>query len=178
MRKKKLPMISVETMPNGYALRFDGMEKSQGFMYFTPEKLLEGFMLHIGLEMTNQLDTVTMKDFVAAAANWKENRDCVKEIERRGKALTGMKVKLTTMARRLITERTQHLQMIEDVEKLIAKMKDPDKYGGFCSAYEWIERLKGVKDDLEKLLKFRKRPVPLSFDSLGVEECDVGDEEG
>ena len=57
-------MIRVETLPNGYCLKFDGMKNPTGYMYFTPEALLEGFMLHIGLGITEQLNTETMQDFL------------------------------------------------------------------------------------------------------------------
>ena len=79
-QKKKLPKITVTTVTNGYVLTFD--KAKHEFMYFSPEKLLEGFMVHIGLRMTDQLTEENIKSFVDAAINWKENAKCLKEIEK------------------------------------------------------------------------------------------------
>ena len=79
---KNHPRIEVKTLPNGYSLEFDGMKQHGGFMYFNREKLLEGFMVHIGLEMTDQLNTEIIQDFIEAACTWKDNKKCVKEINR------------------------------------------------------------------------------------------------
>jgi hypothetical protein len=39
--------ITVQTLPNGYALNFDG-DRRNGYMYFNVDDLLKGFMIHIG----------------------------------------------------------------------------------------------------------------------------------
>ena len=82
-----MKFIDVDTLPNGYSLKFDGMKQQGGYMYFTPEQLLEGFMAHIGLEMTDQLNMETIRDFLVTAIKWKDNKACVKEIERLKNAL-------------------------------------------------------------------------------------------
>ena len=69
MSKKKLMNIEVRMLPNGYSLKFDGMRQSEGYMYFSKEKLLEGFMLHIGLEITEELSVENMQDFLVATMN-------------------------------------------------------------------------------------------------------------
>lgn len=74
--------IEVTTKANGYSLTFDGMKMPQGFFYFSKDELLKGFMLHIGLEILDQLNTETMDEFIVAAINWKDNKKCVEEIER------------------------------------------------------------------------------------------------
>ena len=66
-RKKKLPQITVSTVANGYVLTFD--KGKHDFMYFSPEKLLEGFMVHIGLKMTDQLTEENIRNFVDASIN-------------------------------------------------------------------------------------------------------------
>ena len=43
--------ITVQTLPNGYSLNFDG-DRQNGYMYFNENDLLKGFMIHIGLNMT------------------------------------------------------------------------------------------------------------------------------
>ena len=42
-KKTKLPNVSVTTLPNGYALTFDGMRQPKGYLYFTLEDLLKGY---------------------------------------------------------------------------------------------------------------------------------------
>lgn len=160
MKKKELKNITVQTLPNGYSLTFDGMKQSQGYMYFTEEKLLEGFMLHIGLHMTDQLSTDTMQDFIVAAMNWNDNEKCVKEIEKLNMNLRLMTQKRNGMAKRLTDERDNFNKLRLAIEEFgTAKLKDhPD------------QRLKA---DLDKLLKeFKQRPK-LTLDSLGIKSEDI-----
>ena len=160
---KKVKLIDVETLPNGYSLKFDGMTKKGGYMYFTPEKLLEGFMLHIGLNMTDQLNTETMQDFIVAACNWKDNKDCVKEIERLKNALRLMTGRRASLARQMIQERNRYNGIIDDVGSMIAELKDyPDK---------------DIKKRLEKVLKGKKRMPQLTLQSLGVNPDEAVDDE-
>ena len=48
--KKDKLVINVRTVPNGYTLDIEKGEKKQGFMYFNPKKLLDGFIYHVGFE--------------------------------------------------------------------------------------------------------------------------------
>lgn len=160
MKKKELKNITVQTLPNGYSLTFDGMKQSQGYLYFTEEKLLEGFMLHIGLEMTDQLSTETMQDFIVAAMNWNDNEKCVKEIEKLNLNLRLMTQKRNGMAKRLTDERDQFIKLRNAIEEFgKAFLKDhPDQR---------------LKSELDKLLKdFKQRPK-LTLDSLGVKSEDI-----
>ena len=81
-KKTKLPNISVVTLPNGYALTFDGMRQPKGYLYFTPEDLLKGFMIHIGCGKTDQLDMSNIDDFLDAVLAFKDKDDCIEEIQR------------------------------------------------------------------------------------------------
>ena len=72
--KKKIKKITVQTLENGYALLFDGMKSQVGYMYFSPEQLLKGFMCHIGLQMTDELSMENIDDFLAAVIQWKNTR--------------------------------------------------------------------------------------------------------
>lgn len=160
MKKKELKNITVQTLPNGYSLTFDGMKQSQGYLYFTPEKLLEGFMLHIGLHMTDQLSTETMQDFIVAAMNWNDNEKCVKEIEKLNMNLRLMTQKRNGMAKRLTDERDQFIKLRNAIEEFgKAKLKDhPDRR---------------LIADLDKLLKeFKQRPK-LTLNSLGIKSEDI-----
>lgn len=160
MKKKELKNITVQTLPNGYSLTFDGMKQSQGYMYFNEEKLLEGFMLHIGLHMTDQLSTETMQDFIVAAMNWNDNEKCVKEIEKLNLNLRLMTQKRNGMAKRLTDERDQFIKLRNAIEEFgKAKLKDhPDRR---------------LIADLDKLLKeFKQRPK-LTLNSLGIKSEDI-----
>ena len=122
-RKEKLKEITVTTLPNGYSLTFDGMKQPNGYMYFTPDKLLEGFMLHIGLNMTDQLNTETMQDFIVAAMKWNDNEKNVKEIGRltaQAKTAGNMRV---AMAKRLIAERERFVKLVTAIGKLTNDFK-------------------------------------------------------
>ena len=160
---KRVKLIDVETLPNGYSLKFDGMTKKGGYMYFTPEKLLEGFMLHIGLNMTDQLNTETMQDFIVAACNWKDNKDCVKEIERLTHELKMMRGKRDALARRLMSERNHYISLMDSVNSIMADTKaNPDK---------------DLRKELTKLMKGMKKLPQLTLQSLCVNPDEAADDE-
>lgn len=160
---KRMKLINVETLPNGYSLKFDGMSQNGGYLYFTPEKLLEGFMLHIGLNMTDQLNTETMQDFIVTAMNWRDNKKCVKEIGRLTLDLQKMTGRRASLARQLVLERNRYIAIIEDVSSAIVELKDhPDK---------------NIKKRLEKILSGKKKPMPLTLRGLGVKDEDFIEEE-
>ena len=132
-------------------------------MYFTPEQLLDGFMAHIGLEMTDQLNMETIQDFLVTAMNWKDNKECVKEIERLKNALRLMTGRRASLARQMIQERNRYNGIIDDVGSMITELKDyPDK---------------DIKKRLEKVLKGKKRMPQLSLQGLGVNDDDFIEEE-
>ena len=79
--------ITVQTLPNGYALNFDG-DRQNGYMYFNVDDLLKGFMIHIGLNMTEQLSMENIDDFLVAVMNWNETGKCINELRRMEEELT------------------------------------------------------------------------------------------
>ena len=155
--KKHLKKITVLTVPNGYSLTYEGMKPTNGHMYFTPEQLLEGFMLHIGLEMTEQLDIDTMQDFIVAACNWKDNAKCVKEIERLNTQLNGLRLRRNGLATKLIAERNRFITVIEAISKMAKKYKD----------------MEDLRDQLNGIIKNYTRTQPYTLKSLGITSPDV-----
>lgn len=150
-------MIKVDTLANGYSLKYEGMTPKNGFFYFTPYKLLEGFMLHIGLEMTQQLNPELMQDFIVAAINWKENEKCVKEIERLTTALKVLEVKRVSLAKRLITERNRHIALYNTIGTMLKESDNLEK-------------------DLTKMLKDRTKVTPMTLYGLGITAEDLNNE--
>ena len=120
-------------------------------------------MLHIGLEMTDQLNTETMQDFIVTAMNWRDNKKCVKEIGRLTLDLQKMTGRRASLARQLILERNRYIAIIEDVSSAIVELKDhPDK---------------NIKKRLEKILSGKKKPMTLTLRGLGVKDEDFIEEE-
>lgn len=159
--KKKLPMISVQTLPNGYSLAFDGMSAKGGFMYFSPEKLLEGFMVHIGLEMTDQLNTETIQDFLVTAINWRDNKACVKEIERLTAALKTVSGRRAVLARQMIAERNRYNDLLDELKSLRKTLKShPDG---------------SLVKSVDKVIKGYKTMPVLTLKSLGVSEDEIAE---
>ena len=156
-KKKPLPTITVEKVPNGYVLKFDGMKKREGFLYFSPEKLLEGFMCHIGLKMTDELDTDMMQDFIVGAINYSTNEKCIKEIERLNTEIRAVTRSRNGMGRRLIEERTRLLKVIDIVEELELYVK------------------KENRTEYNNLRKRLPRVKPLTLEELGITIDDTED---
>ena len=155
---KKLKRITVDFKPNGYILKFDGMQMKGGYMYFSPEKLLKGFMLHIGMEMTEQLNMETIDDFLVAALNWKENKECLKEIKRLNSELRLMTQRRNGLARKLIEERNNYISFHADVTAARSELEDN----------------KLTKKTLDKVLGVHRERLKLTMKALGAKN-DEGD---
>lgn len=161
MKKKELKNITVQTLPNGYSLTFDGMKQSNGYMYFTEEKLLEGFMLHIGLHMTDQLNTETMQDFIVAAMNWNDNEKNVKEIGRMTAQLKTAGNMRVALAKRLIAERERFVKLVEAISKLANEFKGDKK----------------KQERLYTIIKNYTKTKPYTLKDLGITSDQVTDYE-
>ena len=110
-RKKKLPRIVVHTLPNGYSLAIEGHK--QEYMYFTPEKLLEGVMVHIGLHMTEQLSPDMIKSFIDSALEWNNLKASHKELQKAKRDAERIGAKFRNTAKRLIDERHRMLRLCQ-----------------------------------------------------------------
>lgn len=154
--KRQLPRIKVDTKPNGYSLEFDG-QRQTGYFYHSPEKLLEGFMCHIGLHMTDYLDTDTMQDFIVAAITWKDNKECVEEIERLRDRLRIMTAKRNGIAKRLVAERNKHIALFEQMKALAIDFKD----------------VPGLKKRITDATKYYSKMFPITLDQLTTTKDDV-----
>ena len=76
MTKKTRPSIDVKTVPNGYTLTVD----KGNYMYFTPEELLMGFMMHVGCGVTTELDTDKLPSIVAAIVAYPTQQELVQRV--------------------------------------------------------------------------------------------------
>lgn len=110
-RKKKLPRISVSTLPNGYSLIIEGHKHE--YMYFSPEKLLEGIMVHVGLKMTEELDTDTIKSFIDSALEWNNLKASHKELQKAKREVDRVNSKYRAVANKLIKERHRVLRLCQ-----------------------------------------------------------------
>ena len=109
MRKKKLPKIEVRTAPNGYQLSIEGHK--QEYMYFSPEKLMEGVMVHIGLHMTEQLSPDMIKSFIDSALEWNNLKASHKELQKAKRETERITKMYRSTAKRLIDERHRVLRL-------------------------------------------------------------------
>lgn len=151
--KKHLKNITVLTLPNGYSLTYEGMKPTNGHMYFTPEQLLEGFMLHIGLEMTEQLDIDTMQDFIVAACNWKDTESCQKEIRDLQYKLRLTIQSRNSMARRLMEDRKRLVDMIGLIQGLATENKG-NKY--------LVNKLNAITKNMTKMRKYSAKELGIT----------------
>ena len=71
-------VINVRTVPNGYTLDIEKGEKKQGFMYFNPKKLLDGFIYHVGFEELGEVSEEFRAEVMKAAIAWQDNGKLVK----------------------------------------------------------------------------------------------------
>lgn len=108
-RKKKLPKIEVRTLPNGYSLAIEGHK--QEYLYFSPDKLMEGVMVHVGLKMTEQLDPNIIKSFIDSALEWNNLKASHKELNKAKREVDRVNSKYRAVANKLIKERHRMLRL-------------------------------------------------------------------
>lgn len=108
-RKKKLPKIDVRTVANGYTLAIEGHK--QEYLYFSPEKLMEGVMVHVGLKMTEQLSPDTIKSFIDSALEWNNLKASHKELQKAKRETDRVNKLYRSLARRMIDERRRMLRL-------------------------------------------------------------------
>lgn len=150
--------ITVQTLPNGYALNFDG-DRQNGYMYFNVDDLLKGFMIHIGLKMTEQLSMENIDDFLVAVMNWNETGKCIKEMRRMEEEFNSARHNRNSIARQMVEERSKHLELVNGIKDLMAKLKDyPDK---------------DIVNSLQKLIASRKAMKAITLSGLGVKSDDI-----
>ena len=158
-KKTKLPNVSVTTLPNGYALTFDGMRQPKGYMYFTLEDLLKGFMIHIGCGKTDQLDMSNIDDFLDAVLAFKDKDDCIEEIQRLKSQVDIAERRRNYMAKRLIFSRGQLVELVKEIDRL---------------AFEY-KNLPSVSTELRKAIKKFSATKPITLKELGVSSDDIKD---
>lgn len=108
-RHKKLPKIEVRTAPNGYSLAIEGHK--QEYFYFSPEKLLEGVMVHIGLKMTEQLSRTMIKNFIDSALDWNNQKASHKELKKAQRETERISKMYRTVVKKLVDERHRTLRL-------------------------------------------------------------------
>ena len=158
-KKTKLPNVSVTTLPNGYALTFDGMRQPKGYMYFTLEDLLKGFMIHIGCGKTDQLDMSNIDDFLDAVLAFKGKEDCLEEIQRLKSQVDMAERRRNYMAKRLVFSRGQLVELVKEIDRL---------------AYEYSS-IQSVSTELRKAIKKYSTTKPFTLKDLGVTSDDIID---
>ena len=115
-RRKKLPKIEVHSVPNGYTLTIEGHR--QEYMYFSPDKLMEGVMVHVGLKMTDQLSAETIQSFIDSALQWNDLKKSTTEINRLKAMLKAQQAKYNGLARKLVKERDRLLLLIDRAKEV------------------------------------------------------------
>ena len=121
-RTKKLMRVSVKTHPNGYSLDIE-CQKEGGFMYHDLQSLLRGFMVHIGMGITDQLDMDEIETFVQASL---QCSDVVKTKKRIDRLETDLKVRTgqrNSMAASVVAERGHYLKLADEIWKLREEFK-------------------------------------------------------
>lgn len=121
--KQALPDISVKKIQNGYSLEFEGMKQQNGYMYFSVDKLIEGFMMHIGLGFGSELQVDDMKEFILTANRWNDNKECVTEIKRLT-ALSKRQENLLLYSERNMLKMRKKMLLILDLVKTAIKEED------------------------------------------------------
>ena len=72
-QREQKPMVSVATVPNGYALTIDGME----YLCFTAEQLVSEVFVRLALGELEYMNKETISAVLEAAARWQDAKDAL-----------------------------------------------------------------------------------------------------
>lgn len=161
-RRKKLPKIELRTVANGYTLSVEGHRHE--YMYFTTDKLLEGFLGHIGMNINEQMKPGEIMELVDTVTKWKDIEKSTREIERLKRELDAMTSKRNGLVRQLMDERRDYISIRADVECMNRESKNP--FG--C---EMLAVMAG------KCLKAHKSKIPIRPKDYGITSDAVTDAE-
>lgn len=141
--------ITVQTLPNGYNLRFDGMGQPNGYLYFTKEDLLKGFMAHVGLGITREMQMTDIDEFMKAAMNWNDNEKCIEEIGRLKSIIRQKEGSMSSLADRIVAERRRVVNAFTRLKNAGADNKEINKAVGII-----MQKFRTLKPlDKQSLLK-------------------------
>ena len=166
-RRKKLPHISVVTHPNGYTLSIEGHR--QEYMYFSPEKLMEGVMVHVGLKMTDQLSAETITSFIDSALQWNDLKKSTAEINRLKTQLNNLQRNRNGIATRLMHERDRLMYLIELCKGVVI-----GKHG----LTDAIAKLNAHIGKLHGLHRLTPKELGITSADIVTDEEEVEDDEG
>ena len=165
-RQKKLPRISVHTLPNGYSLSIEGHRHE--YMYFSPEKLLEGVMVHVGLNMTEQLSTDNIKNFIDSALEWNNQKASRKELQKAQRETDKVNRKYRALANKLIKERHRMLRLCKLAKECVS---------GHHSLTDALAALHARVHNDGQLKEFTLADFGITSDQILDDEKDEKDEE-
>ena len=133
MAKKNLRKISLNPLPNGYALTVEGKE----YMYFNEIDLTAGFLGHVGMREVDYADRGTILSSLMSAMLGDTFTDAVATLKQRVSLLSGKYE--TTMAKMddAIAYVNNAQNQIERLEKDIKNLQD-----GFKAALNENSKLK------------------------------------
>ena len=101
-KEQKRLVILLRTMVNGYSLEVNG----EGYMYFNAQSMLEGFLVHIGLERLEAMTKEEIKDML----------DSLKD----GSAVKKLQAEVTVLKALVDDQKKQ----IKDLKKTIKELKE------------------------------------------------------
>ena len=99
-KEQKRLAILLRTMVNGYMLEVN----NEGYMYFNAQSLLEGFMVHVGLERLESMTKEEVKDML----------DALKD----GSAVKKLQAEVTSLKELVEDQRKQIRELKKEIKKL------------------------------------------------------------
>ena len=101
-KEQKRLAILLRTMVNGYMLEVN----NEGYMYFNAQSLLEGFMVHVGLERLESMTKEEIKDMLNSLKD--------------GSAVKKLQTEVTSLKELVDDQKKQ----IRDLKKTIKELKE------------------------------------------------------
>ena len=111
----------------------------EGFMYFNPHKLLDGFMYHVGLVELGEVTEEFRAEVMKAAIAWQDNGKLVKLNLRYEAKIKELKTRVSTLEKQLAKKKSMEDNAGDDT---------PKRYRGKSKPKEKVEKLIASKSSL------------------------------
>lgn len=163
MSKKELKKITVNTLPNGYSLQYDGQYKD-GYMYFDAESLVAGMLKHIVMGDMSEQDPELCRNLMQSMMTWPDtinvhhaNAKLMSDIEDAKLAAIKAQRRLSVVSRQYDAACIELREVKERLTAAITKLEIYEKEKRQAERRAEIERMQIQIDiDAERMAKMVK----------------------
>jgi len=128
-KKEDRLTITVGTAPNGYTLDLTSGQEHRGYLYFSTEDLIDGFVYHAGLREMVPSEKHYMKRTLRALSKWSDIGDLVKKLLSQEEKIQAEKDNILSLKKTLEAKAARISRLVTQNTVLREKVKEYERMG-------------------------------------------------